>query len=263
MSKAAANPGPPAIEMHGVAFGAMSDPSATVAEDVNWTVNTGEFWVVAGSQRSGKTDFLLLTDGLLPPVRGTYRFFNEVMPIFEDERLAERLRLGLVFDGGQLFNHLTIAENVALPLRYHRSLASRDAEPRVQAMLELTELLPFANSPPAAIARNWQKRAGLARALILQPDVLLLDNPLTGLDARHTSWWLGFLDRLSRGQSGRRDQAMTIIATADDLRAWRGHAQRVACLIGKRLLVLGDWSEADRRGEAAVRDLLNAGPSGN
>jgi len=263
MRQAAANPGPPAIEMRGVAFGAMSDQSATVAEDVNWTVKPGEFWVVAGSQRSGKTDFLLLTDGLLPPARGTYRFFNEVMPIFEDERLAERLRLGLVFDGGQLFNHMTIAENVALPLRYHRSLASRDAEPRVQAVLELTELLPFANSTPGAIARNWQKRAGLARALILQPDVLLLDNPLTGLDARHTGWWLGFLDRLSRGQSGLRDQPLTIIATADDLRAWRGHAQRVACLIGKRLLVLGDWSEADRRSEAAVRDLLNVGRSGN
>src|SRR6266545_3573951 len=144
-----------AVEMRGVAFGAMSDQSATVAADVNWTVNAGEFWVVAGAQRSGKTDFLLLTDGLLPPARGTYRFFNEVMPIFEDERLAERLRLGLVFDGGQLFNHMTIAENVALPLRYHRSLASWDAETRVQAMLELTELSPFANSTPAVIARNW------------------------------------------------------------------------------------------------------------
>lgn len=263
MSKAAANPGPPAIEMRGVAFGAMSDQSATVAEDVNWTVNAGEFWVVAGAQRSGKTDFLMLTDGLLPPTRGTYRFFNEEMPIFEDERLAERLRLGLVFDGGQLFNHMTIAENVALPLRYHRNLALNDAAPRVQAMLELTELLPFASSTPAAIARNWQKRAGLARALILQPDVLLLDNPLTGLDARHATWWLSFLDRLSRGHSGLRDKPMTIIATAEDLRAWRGHAQRVACLSGKRLLVLGDWSEADRRGDAAVRDLLNAGPSGN
>jgi len=263
MNKTAVDPGPPAIEMRGVAFGALRDQSAIVAEDVDWTVNTGEFWVVAGSQRSGKTDFLMLTDGLLPPTRGTYRFFNEVMPIFEDERLAERLRLGLVFDGGQLFNHMTIAENVALPLRYHRSLAARDAEPRVQAILELTELLPFVHSTPAAIARNWQKRAGLARALILQPDVLLLDNPLTGLDARHTSWWLGFLGRLSRGETRLRDQPMTIVATADDLRAWRGHAQRVACLVGKQLLVLGDWTEADRRSEAAVRDLLNAGPSGN
>jgi len=249
--------------MRGVAFGPMGDPGATVAEDVNWTVKTGEFWVVAGAQRSGKTDFLMLTDGLLPPARGTYRFFNEEMPIFEDDRLAERLRLGLVFDGGQLFNQMTIAENVALPLRYHRNLAAKDAAPRVQAMLELTELLPFANSTPAAVARNWQKRAGLARALILQPDVLLLDNPLTGLDARHATWWLSFLDQLSHGQSGLRDKPTTIIATADGPRAWRGHAQRAACLSEKRLLVLGDWSEADRCGDAAVQDLLNAGPSGN
>ena len=264
MSVAASNaPGLPAMEMRGAVAHSLLDPGVVVAEDVNWTVQAGEFWVVAGPQRGGKTDFLMMAAGLSAPAGGTYRVFDSEMPIFEEGRLPERLRIGFVFDGGKLFNHMTIAENVALPLRYHRSLASRDAEPRVQAMLELTELLPFANSPPAAIARNWQKRAGLARALILQPDVLLLDNPLTGLDARHTSWWLGFLDRLSRGQSGLRDQPMTIIATADDLRAWRGHAQRVACLIGKRLLVLRDWSEADRRGEAAVRDLLNAGPSGN
>jgi len=263
MNDATMTPGPPAIQMRGVAFGAMGDQSATVAEDVNWTVKAGEFWVVAGSQRSGKTDFLMLTNGLQPPTRGTYHFFGEKMPIFEDERLAERLRLGLVFDGGQLFNQMTIFENVALPLRYHRSLAPTDAELRVHAMLELTELLPFANSTPSAIARNWQKRAGLARALILQPDLLLLDNPLTGLDRRHTSWWLSFVDRLSRGESGLYEKRTTIIATADDVRRWRGHAQRVACLIGKRLLVLGDWEAADRSGVTGVRDLLNAEPSGN
>jgi ABC-type transporter Mla maintaining outer membrane lipid asymmetry ATPase subunit MlaF len=168
----------------------------------------------------------------------------------------------LVFDGGQLFNQMTIAENVALPLRYHEALPP-GAEPRVHAMLELTELLPFANSTPSAIARNWQKRAGLARALILQPDLLLLDNPLTGLDRRHASWWLNFVDRLSRGESGLYEKRTTIIATADDVRRWRGHAQRVACLIGKRLLVLGDWEAADRSGVTGVRDLLNAEPSGN
>jgi ABC-type transporter Mla maintaining outer membrane lipid asymmetry ATPase subunit MlaF len=162
MKSATANPGPPAIEMRGVAFGAMRDQGTTVAQDINWTVQAGEFWVVAGPQRSGKTDFLMLTNGLQSPTLGTYHFFGERMPIFEDERLAERLRLGLVFDGGQLFNRMTIAENVALPLRYHRSLSPEDAEPLVHAMLELTELLPFANSAPA-------HRAQLAKARGARP----------------------------------------------------------------------------------------------
>lgn len=256
---------PVVIEMRGVACAARSDPRATVAENIDWTVTAGEFWVVAGPQRSGKSDFLMLTGGLLPPARGTYRFLGEAMPIFEDERLAHRLRLGFVFDGGQLFNHMTVAENVALPLRYHQNLTRAEAEPRVQEMLELTELAPLAHNTPPAIARNWQKRAGLARALMLRPEVLLLDNPLTGLDARHAHWWLTFLDRLARGQSPLAEKAMTIIATADDLsRAadWRGHAQRVACLVGNRLVVVGDWPELDRCRETAVREWLGAGAPG-
>lgn len=253
----------PAIEMRGVAVGAIKDQSTTVAEDINWTVNVGEFWVVAGAQRSGKSDFLMLTGGLMSPKRGTYRFLGKEMPIFEDGRLAERLRLGFVFDGGQLFNRMTIAQNVALPLRYHQNLARADADARVQAMLELTELTPFADSLPNAIARNWQKRAGLARALMLQPEVLLLDNPLTGLDTRQANWWLSFLDQLSHGQSSLHDKPMTIIVTAENLRPWQGHARRVACLIEKRLVVPGDWSELGQSPNAAVRELLNAESPGN
>ena len=100
---------------------------------------------MAGLHGSGKSDFLMLTGGLMAPQRGRYRFFGEEMPIFEDARLKERLRLGLVFDGGQLFNHLTVAENVALPLRYHRNL-SRAARPTaaVRELLEATELTPWA-----------------------------------------------------------------------------------------------------------------------
>jgi ABC-type transporter Mla maintaining outer membrane lipid asymmetry ATPase subunit MlaF len=249
--------------MRGVAVGAMKEPGATVAEDVNWTARPGEFWVIAGPQRSGKSDFLMMTGGLMAPVRGTYHFFGQAMPIFEDARLAERLRLGLVFDGGQLFNQMTLAENIALPLRYHEDLAPDAAGSRVRAMLDLMELGPWAGSAPANVARNWQKRAGLARALVLRPDVLLLDNPLAGLDARHAYWWLNFLGQLARGHSLSHGKPMAIVATSDDLRAWRGHAQRVACLTAKRLLVLGDWAEVDRCAEDAVRDLLRAAPTGH
>jgi ABC-type transporter Mla maintaining outer membrane lipid asymmetry ATPase subunit MlaF len=234
----------------------MRDQSVTVAEEINWTVNAGELWVVAGPQRSGKTDFLMLAGGLMPPTRGTYRCFGEEMPIFEEERLAERLRLGLVFDGGQLFNHMTIAENVALPLRYHENLNHAEAEPRVQAMLELMELTQFADCTPTAIARNWQKRAGLARSLMLPPDLLLLDNPLARLDARHANWWLNFLGQLARGQTALRNQPMTLVVTSESFRTWRNHGDHFALLNDGRFTPIGNRAALEASADALVRELL-------
>ncbi len=245
-----------ALEMRGVAFGSMKDQIATVAEEINWTVNAGEFWVVAGPQRSGKSDFLMLTGGLMSPSRGAYRCFGAEMPIYEDERLAERRRLGFVFDGGQLFNHMTIAENVALPLRYHENLTRDEAESRVQAMLELTELSHFADRAPVAIARNWQKRAGLARALLLGPDVLLLDNPLARLDTRHAKWWLNFLGRLARGQTAIRDRPMTLVATGESFRPWRDHASHFALLNDGAFTIIGNRAALEASADTLVRELL-------
>ncbi len=173
--------GVPAIEMRNVGVSAMHDPHSVVVDDVNWTVARGEYWVVAGLQGSGKSDFLMTAAGLASPARGEYRLFGEEMPIFEDARLPERLRLGLVFEGGQLFHHLTVWENIALPLRYHQNLSKAEAAPEVQKFLEAMGLEPWADSTPGSIARNWQKRVGFARALILQPEVLLLDSPAGGV----------------------------------------------------------------------------------
>ena len=256
MNEAATTPDRPAMEMRDLAFGAMRDQSVTVAEQINWTVNAGEFWVVAGLQRSGKSDLLMLAGGLMPPTRGAYRSFGVEMPIFEEERLAERLRLGFVFDGGQLLNHMTIAENVALPLRYHENLTADDAGPRMQTMLELMELSGFAHRTPAAIARNWQKRAGLARALMLHPDLLLLDNPLARLDARHANWWLNFLGQLARGQTALRDRPMTLVATGDSFLPWRHHADYFAVLHEGRFTIVGDRAALEASADALVRELL-------
>ena len=121
--------GVPAIEMTGVAVSALRDPDTTVAEGINWTVNAGDYWVVAGPHGSGKSDFLMLTGGLMAPRQGQYRFLGEEMPIFEESRLKERLRLGLVFDGGQLFNHLTVAENVLLGREPHDYDVATSATP--------------------------------------------------------------------------------------------------------------------------------------
>jgi ABC-type transporter Mla maintaining outer membrane lipid asymmetry ATPase subunit MlaF len=183
------------------------------------------------------------------------------MPIFEDTRLPERLRLGLVFDGGQLLNHLTVAENIALPLRYHQNLDKAGAAEQVRRVLELTDLAPWADSTPGAIGRNWQKRAGLARALMLNPEVLLIDNPLGGLDMRHRWWWLELLERLSKGCEWTGGRPMTLVVTADDLRPWRKRARQFAMLKGKQFLVLGTWEQAEAANDEQVREMIASGSS--
>jgi len=96
-----------ALDMRGVSIAALKNPAAIVAADVNWTVNAGEFWVVGAPQHSGKSDFLMTVGGIMSPADGEYFLLGERMPIFEEAYMAHRLRLGFVFDGGQLLGQLT------------------------------------------------------------------------------------------------------------------------------------------------------------
>ena len=246
----------PVIEMRQVAAGALSDPDTLVAEQVDWNVAAGDYWLIGGLQGTGKSDFLMTTGGLMPPASGSYCLFGEPMPIFEDSRLHHRLRMGLVFDGGQLFNHLTVFENIALPLRYRRNLTRARAEAEVLELLNALDLDPWADSTPGALARPWQKRVGLARALALRPELLLLDSPLTGLDLRHTMWWLSFLDQLCKGHPLFQSRPVTLVVTAADLRPWKGRARQFAIMKDKRLLVLGEWAQLEKASVDLTRELL-------
>jgi len=252
------NPKEIVIEMIGVSTGTMRDPGELVLEDVNWSVARGEFWVIAGQQHSGKSDFLTMTAGLMPPAKGSYRFFGNETRIFNESRVNDRLRMGLVFENAQLFPDLTIAENVALPLRYHRNLPLPAALKAIEALLEVTELKPIADVTPANLPRSWHRRAGLARALTLQPEILLLDNPFGGLDARHSHWWIKFLNQLWRGHQAVGEQPMTIIATTDDLRPWRTEARRFALLKDGGFTPMGSWKDVSTADEPVVKELLSA-----
>lgn len=246
----------PVVEMRGVSVGSLRNPGLALVREVDWRVEAGDYWVIAGLQGSGKTDLLTLAAGLMAPLRGSYRMLGQPMPIFEEPRLAHRLRLGMVFDNGQLLNHLTIAENVGLPLRYHRNLPAAAAREEVQRYLECMDLAPWADSTPGAIGRNWAKRAGLARALILKPEFLLVDSPLGGLDLPHTAWWLAFLDRLARGDDLTGGRPLTLVVTTADLRPWKGRAQKFAVLRDGRFSVLGNWMQLERASQELLRELL-------
>ena len=118
------------------------------------------------------------------------------------------------------------------------------------------ELSPLADVTPANIAANWRQRAALARALILKPEVLLLDNPLAGLGARHLQWWLRFLDQLSRGHEQFGGGPMTLVVTADDLRPWRNARRKFALLRDKKFIPLGAWNEVETASDPIVKELL-------
>jgi len=120
---------PPVIEMCGVQVAALSDSSLVVLRDVNWSVQPGEFWVVAGSPHAGKSDLLLHAAGLMIPVAGQCRLFGCETASLGEARLAERRRVGFVFADGKLFNQLTLAENIALPLRYLYPVRRHDTAP--------------------------------------------------------------------------------------------------------------------------------------
>ena len=249
----------PVLELRKAAVGDLHDPERIVLEDVNWSVMVGDYWVVGGLHASGKTNLMATLAGIMPPVQGEYLVFGEqVVSRADPERAMIWQKLGMVFDGGRLLQRLTVAENVALPLRYHQNLRMDEVEAQVQTLLEMTGLESFANRLAGMLGRNWQQRVGLARALALKPEVLLLDNALTGLDPRDGWWWLEFLDRLSKGEVLPDRKAMTLVATADDLRPWRDRARQFALLKDRHFVVLGDQQKLTAHPEPLLRDLMPA-----
>jgi ABC-type transporter Mla maintaining outer membrane lipid asymmetry ATPase subunit MlaF len=245
------------LELEEATFASLKDPRRLVVEAVDWAVRSGEFWAVGGLQGAGKSDFLAAAAGLMRPLAGRYRLFGrDAVTAREPEWLELRRRVGLVFDGGQLLRHLTVAENVALPLRYHRSADESEWAGQVAALLELAGVTRWASRFPTSLNRGAQQRVGLARALALQPEVLLLDTPLTGLDPRDTNWWLGVLGELARGHPRMDGRPVTLIVTCDDFRPWQNRARQFAMLQDRRLLALETRLEVVRAENELLRALL-------
>jgi phospholipid/cholesterol/gamma-HCH transport system ATP-binding protein len=250
----------PLVEMSDltVGTGGASDPA--LLKEVEWTIQKGDYWVVGGPPGSGKSDLLATVAGLYRPLRGILKLFGrDTAELSEAEFLAIRLRIGLVFEnGGRLFRHLKVSENVALPLRYHQNRSPAEAGERVEMLLEATGLTRFADTRAGQVKSGWRQRVGLARALALQPEVLLLDNPLAGLGPQEARWWREFLGRLVDGHQLMGNKSVTLVTACHDLRPWADQGKQFALLKQQRWMRVGNREELACSPEPLLRELLAA-----
>jgi ABC-type transporter Mla maintaining outer membrane lipid asymmetry ATPase subunit MlaF len=216
---------------------ALAEPNVAVVRDVQWQVREGEHWLVAGPPGSGKSSALSVAAGLARPLRGRYRLFGaELNSLHEADRVALRARVGIVFgNGGRLFAHWTLLENLLLPLNYHGRIVGRETERRLEELLDQLRLKPYARWYPRQVSRAIAQRAALARAMVLDPEVLLLDDPLDGLPPSEVTWWLEVLQQTL--QAGR---LHTLIVTSTETEAWRDLTRHYAWVEDRRWHVLPD-----------------------
>ena len=154
-----------------------------VLDGVSFSVNKGETLAVLGRSGTGKSVLLRLLIGLDVPDSGSIRIEDVEVSALRNEGLSEiRKKVGYLFQQGALYDSLTVEENVAFPLERHSRLNSQEIKKKVAELLASVGLAEHGGKLPSEISGGMQKRVALARALALDPDVLLFDEPTAGLD---------------------------------------------------------------------------------
>ena len=223
-----------------------------VLRGLSFALNRGETLVVMGGSGSGKTVMLRCIAGLLRPDAGRIRDFGVFIERLSEEQLLPiRRRMGYVFQGAALFDSLTVHENVAYPLREHTSLGEDAIRERVLHFLSLVGLTDeVLGLLPGELSGGMRKRVGIARALAVEPELLLFDEPTAGLDPTNARLVADLI-----AQVGTRVCDTAIVVT-HDVDLTKTVADRVAILIGGQFAALGDRDEVLGADNPAVRAFL-------
>ena len=161
----------------------MAYGSFVVMRDINFGVSQGQILVIMGGSGCGKSTLLKHLIGLIEPFKGRIFYDGEEFSEADDEKKRKRLRtFGVLYQGGALWSAMTLEENVGLPLREYTNLNASQVKEIVSLKLALVGLRGFESFYPAEISGGMRKRAGLARAMALDPEILFFDEPSAGLD---------------------------------------------------------------------------------
>jgi phospholipid/cholesterol/gamma-HCH transport system ATP-binding protein len=225
-----------------------------IFEGLDLSVQKGETITIIGGSGTGKSVLLKCLIGLLYPDRGEVVFEGQDVTTFDETQLREvRKRVAMVFQSAALFDSLTVAENIAYPLREHLTDATEDEiAARVAKNLKMVNLPGIEQMRPSDLSGGMRKRVGLARAIAIEPEVILYDEPTTGLDPISTR----IIDELiisMKHQLG----CTSIVVTHDMDSAFRV-SDRMAMLARKKIVASGTVREMQESTNPDVRAFFDA-----
>ena len=240
-----------AVEVHNlsVRFG-----TNTVLEGVNLDVPNGEITVIIGGSGCGKTTLLRTIIHLTEPASGSVKLLgNDIASLEEDETDLLLRRVGVMFQQGALMNSLTVAENIALPLEMHTDLSPQLIERLIRQKLHMVELSHAYSLYPSELSGGMRKRAALARAIALEPEILFADEPSAGLDPV-----------VSRGIDNlflrmKQELGMTVVVVTHELASIHRIAGHIAFLSEGRMIFWGKPQEATSSGIPEVEGFFLSG----
>lgn len=244
----------PVIEFLGVSVWHPRHPGHAVVAGVDWAIETGDRWVLIGPSESGKSSLLETAAGLRPALAGELRWWGLRAPSDEAGVQAWRRRIGLVFDGdGRPFHHLSVAENIALPLCYHEDLPMSEALDRVEPLVSAFGLESVAALRPGRLNRGAARRAALARALTLRPDALLIDNPAAGAEPSQLRACRELLETFAAGHPWLSGRPLTLVIAVSEAGPWLSLGNKYAAAESGsfRIVSRSDAADAQARHAAA------------
>jgi len=226
--------------------------SHRVLDEISFEVRKGEAFCILGRSGTGKSVTLKQTIGLLRPDSGSIHVYGEDLASLNSSGLSKvRKRVGFLFQYSALFDSITVGENVAFPLRRHTRLKEKEIQARVTALLEQVGLAEHLHKRPDEISGGMRKRVGLARAMALDPGILLADEPSSGLDPVTSQEIDDLLLKLKR------ERGTTLVVVTHNIPSALRIGDTLAFLHGGKFLDKGPPSHIEKSSHQIVKRFMS------